>query len=136
MENKAPNSIAHYRAAAGLSQQELAEKVGAHWVTISKLERGKMQLTVDYMRKIGDALDVPAADLMALPPDGPAPSHGSEPKDQRIPIMMTRLEVAMIDNWMFANRIRSRAEAIRRLCAAGLEAETEKELIPVYRATP
>jgi hypothetical protein len=43
-----------------------------------------------------------------------------ELKDQRIPIMMTASEVAAIDDWSFANRIRSRAEAIRRLCQTGL----------------
>lgn len=41
-------------------------------------------------------------------------------KDQRIPILMTETEVAAIDDWMFAHRIKSRGEAIRRLCTIGL----------------
>lgn len=41
-------------------------------------------------------------------------------KDQRIPILMTESEVGAIDDWMFANRIKSRGEAIRRLCRIAL----------------
>ncbi|MGR9427736.1 hypothetical protein [Rhizobium leguminosarum] len=43
-----------------------------------------------------------------------------ELKDQRIPVMMTASEVTAIDDWSFENRIRSRGEAIRRLCQIGL----------------
>jgi metal-responsive CopG/Arc/MetJ family transcriptional regulator len=39
-----------------------------------------------------------------------------ELKDQRVTIMMTKSELALIDDWMFANRIRSRGEAIRQMC--------------------
>jgi hypothetical protein len=46
-----------------------------------------------------------------------------ELKDQRVPIMMTPSELEAIDDWMFKNRIRSRGEAIRRLCRVGLEAD-------------
>ena len=50
------------------------------------------------------------------PPEPPE----REPKDQRIPIMMSASDVKAIDDWAFANRIRSRAEAIRRLTRRGL----------------
>lgn len=43
-----------------------------------------------------------------------------ELKDQRVPIMMTESELTAIDDWSFKNRIRSRGEAIRRLCQIGL----------------
>ncbi|MBB2697691.1 UNVERIFIED_ORG: hypothetical protein GGI66_002351 [Rhizobium esperanzae] len=43
-----------------------------------------------------------------------------ELKDQRIPIMMSATELSAIDDWSFKNRIRSRGEAIRRLCQIGL----------------
>jgi metal-responsive CopG/Arc/MetJ family transcriptional regulator len=42
-------------------------------------------------------------------------------KDQRIPVMMTASEVKAIDDWMFANRLRSRSEAIRQLVAQSLK---------------
>jgi hypothetical protein len=47
-----------------------------------------------------------------------------ELKDQRVPIMMTPSELEAIDDWMFKNRIRSRGEAIRRLCQIGLATDT------------
>lgn len=43
-----------------------------------------------------------------------------EPKDLRIPIMMSASEVKAIDDWSFNNRIRTRAEAVRRLCQMAL----------------
>lgn len=43
-----------------------------------------------------------------------------ELKDQRVTIMFSKSELEMIDDWAFANRIRSRGEAIRRLCRTRL----------------
>ena len=48
-------------------------------------------------------------------------------KDQRIPVMMTAQEVAAIDDWMFAKRIRSRGEAIRQLVQLGLTARDNRQ---------
>ncbi|QRY66559.1 hypothetical protein JVX98_19380 [Ensifer sp. PDNC004] len=47
-------------------------------------------------------------------------TESRELKDQRVPIMMTPSEVSAIDDWSFQHRIRSRGEAIRRLCQIGL----------------
>jgi hypothetical protein len=46
----------------------------------------------------------------------------TEPKDQRVPVMMTASELKAVDDWSFEQRIRSRGEAIRRLIALGLKA--------------
>lgn len=46
-----------------------------------------------------------------------------ELKDQRVVTMMSPSELETIDDWMFKNRIRSRGEAIRRLCQVGLSAD-------------
>lgn len=43
-----------------------------------------------------------------------------ELKDQRVVVLMTPTESEAIDAWSFENRIRSKGEAIRRLCQAGL----------------
>jgi len=43
-----------------------------------------------------------------------------ELKDQRVVTMMSPSELEAIDDWMFQNRIRSRGEAIRRLCQVSL----------------
>lgn len=66
----APNRIRELRLEAGLSQQALGDAVGTSKMTISDLERGSMQLTVDYMRRIALALGVVPADLLP-PSDNP-----------------------------------------------------------------
>jgi hypothetical protein len=43
-------------------------------------------------------------------------------KTVRITQMMSEAEVKAIDDWSFANRIRNRSEAIRRLIELGLQA--------------
>jgi hypothetical protein len=43
-----------------------------------------------------------------------------EKKTLKFQMMMSPEEARILDEWMFANRIRSRAEAIRRLCKIGL----------------
>ena len=44
----------------------------------------------------------------------------AELMDQRVPIMMSKSELELLDDWMFSQRIRSRGEAIRRLVTAGM----------------
>jgi hypothetical protein len=51
----------------------------------------------------------------------------AEPKDNRIPIMMSDAEVQAIDDWRFTNRIPTRSEAIRRLAQRGLVFDTLRE---------
>lgn len=46
-----------------------------------------------------------------------------ELKTERIQLMMTPGELAAIDDWSFAMRIRSRSEAIRQLIELGLESK-------------
>lgn len=62
------NKIAEVRKQRQLTQQQLADKVGVHWMTISKLERGRMQLTQDWIEKIALALGVPLARLVSWDP--------------------------------------------------------------------
>lgn len=46
-----------------MTQQALADKLGIHWITVSKLERGVMQLTFSWLTKISDALGVTPNEL-------------------------------------------------------------------------
>jgi hypothetical protein len=46
----------------------------------------------------------------------------NETRDQRVPLLLTPSELKALDDWMFAQRIRSRGEAIRQLMQLGLEA--------------
>ncbi|MGB5903785.1 MAG: helix-turn-helix transcriptional regulator [Xanthobacteraceae bacterium] len=58
------NRIAEHRKKRGMTQQQLADALGIHWMTISKLERGKMQLTEGWLEHIGKELKVPIQDLI------------------------------------------------------------------------
>lgn len=44
----------------------------------------------------------------------------TEPKTIKFQLMLSESEAKAIDDWGFSNRIRTRAEAIRRLCQIGL----------------
>ena len=58
------NRIAEVRNARGMTQQELADQVGAHWITISKLERGIIKLTTEWLEKLATPLGVHAWELL------------------------------------------------------------------------
>jgi transcriptional regulator with XRE-family HTH domain len=49
-----------------MSQQRLGDAIGVSKMTISDLERGLIQLTVEHMRKIGAVLAVDPGDLLLL----------------------------------------------------------------------
>ncbi len=51
----------------------------------------------------------------------------NEPRDQRIPLLLTASELKELDDWSFEQRIRSRGEAIRRLIALGLAASKKQK---------
>lgn len=57
------NRIALIRKQRKMTQQDLADAIGAHWITISKLERGKLPLTAEWSEKIAEALKVDDTDL-------------------------------------------------------------------------
>lgn len=58
------NLIAVHRKKAGLSQQALADRIGSHWITVSKLERGKMRFSDEWRDKIATALGIDPLDLV------------------------------------------------------------------------
>lgn len=64
--SEAPNRIRALRMEAGLSQQALGDRISVTKVTISDLEKGNMQLTHEYMRRIAQALGVTPADLLPI----------------------------------------------------------------------
>lgn len=59
-----PNRILELRRGAGLSQEELAFRIGVSKMQISGMERGKRELTLTMMRKLADALGVDTVDLL------------------------------------------------------------------------
>lgn len=67
MSSAAPNYIRQIRKERGVSQEELAARISddATGATISRLESGRMALTLDWMVRIASALQVPVQDLIA-----------------------------------------------------------------------
>lgn len=62
----AMNRIAELRKQQGWTQEELAIRVGTTKMSISRLENGLTQLTVDWMQKLAKAFKCSAADLLDL----------------------------------------------------------------------
>lgn len=56
--------IGERRVAAGLTQEELAERGGLHWTYVSQIETGKRNPSFNVLRRIGKALGVPASQLL------------------------------------------------------------------------
>jgi transcriptional regulator with XRE-family HTH domain len=56
--------LQRYRAAAGISQEELALRAGVDRTFISRLERGVRQPTITTLINLAEALNVSAADLV------------------------------------------------------------------------
>lgn len=46
-----------------------------------------------------------------------------EPKNVRLPIMVSESEALAIDDWRFTHRVGTRSEAIRRLITTGIKSE-------------
>ena len=59
--------IAKFRKAAGLTQEQLADKLSVALETISRMERGVNTPSIKTLGRIGDALNVPARDF--FPPE-------------------------------------------------------------------
>lgn len=53
------------RVATGLSQEQLAERAGLHWTYVSQVERGRRNVSVDALRRIGLALGTSGSRLLA-----------------------------------------------------------------------
>lgn len=63
------NYLGAWREKRGLTQAELAEKVGTTGSVISLLESGDRQLSPKWLRKLAPALDVPLGYLLEHHPD-------------------------------------------------------------------
>jgi DNA-binding XRE family transcriptional regulator len=58
------DSIRRHRTAAGMSQEQLAEKADLHPVYIGKIERGEQWISLHALLRIAAALRVRARDLV------------------------------------------------------------------------
>ena len=53
-----------FRKKAGLTQEDLSEKVGVHEITVRRWELGQRQPRIEEVKKIAEALHVPETDLL------------------------------------------------------------------------
>lgn len=60
------NRIKELREGQGLSQEQLAKRVGTSQPQIKRLETGDRRLTEDWMRRVAKALGVRPADLISV----------------------------------------------------------------------
>ncbi|KAB7741633.1 helix-turn-helix domain-containing protein [Parvibaculum sedimenti] len=60
--------IRHFRRLRGMTQSELAHRIGTTAATVSRLETSDMTVSMDWLAKFADALDVQVADLISTPP--------------------------------------------------------------------
>ncbi len=64
--------VIKHRAALGLSQQELAERVGTSHSAISRIESGRHKTSVETLQRIAEALDLRLVlGFESGPPDRP-----------------------------------------------------------------
>ena len=59
------DAIRKRREAAGISQEELADRAELHRTYVSLVERSKRNVTVDALDRIASGLGVPASRLLA-----------------------------------------------------------------------
>jgi transcriptional regulator with XRE-family HTH domain len=110
-----PNRIRELRRVKHWSQDTLATQVGCSKVQISDLERGHVQLTVEWMRRLGPPLGVAPADLLT-------------PRDN--PFLLSDAEREMIERYRSASP--DLQESLARVTEAlipfrGAEVENEDE---------
>lgn len=72
--------IKQKRKAAGLTQEELAQKIGCATITIRQYESGKREPSIIVLGKLANALDVDIFDL--IPKDPEITTTSSLSKDQ------------------------------------------------------
>ena len=58
--------IRSLRKAGGITQEELGEKAGLNYKFIGELERGRVNVSLDSLQKIAEALGVKTGDLFSM----------------------------------------------------------------------
>jgi transcriptional regulator with XRE-family HTH domain len=65
--------IRQYREHRGLSQEQLAERMGTTKANISRVENYRQGYTQDFLEAAADAMQTDPASLLNRPPDTPDP---------------------------------------------------------------
>lgn len=62
------------RLAAGISQEELADRAGLHRTYVSSVERAQRNVTLENIFALASALGVPPSELVRIKEEGESPS--------------------------------------------------------------
>jgi transcriptional regulator with XRE-family HTH domain len=68
-------ALKHWREVRGLSQRELAERTGLHYVHIARLELGQGNPTVSTLETLAEALGVSVPELFTPPSKAKRPAR-------------------------------------------------------------
>lgn len=74
LSQKLGGRIRYFRAGAGMSQSALAQASGFTNGYLSDVERGKVNISINNLNSLADALNVPLAALLDCDPDEAAPT--------------------------------------------------------------
>ena len=72
--------LTRWRKAQGLSQQELARKIGISQAFVSSLELGRKQPSLQVLEELSRAMNVPIEVLLSNPPPPPETAPGERRK--------------------------------------------------------
>ncbi len=125
------NRVREWRRRNGLSIEELARRSHTTASQISKLERGKRRLTVDWMTRLAKALDCRREDLLPSEAQAPARSAPGLPLDRELLRRMARVLATYLQKEgleLSPPRFLETAMALHDLIAARPAARTLDEL--------
>ena len=80
LDRQVAERIRTVRKGNGIRQKDLAKAVGISHGALTNFEKGRRRISIDWLKKIADALDAPVAYFLE---DDPRPSAG-RPKERRL----------------------------------------------------
>jgi transcriptional regulator with XRE-family HTH domain len=85
--------IRQTRKSMGMSQMELGKRIGVSYQQIQKYENGKSHASVERLRQIANALDMPARDLLGTnAPPAEFPGAGLDEKELEILTLLRKIK--------------------------------------------
>lgn len=111
-----PANLRRLRVAAGLTQAELAEEAEIANETVSRLERGRIEPSIDLLRRLARALRVSESELVA---------RRASPKVSNLRVAERRL-LALVRNWDDAS-IEELVRAVKLIVGAARRAEQKRQ---------
>jgi DNA-binding Xre family transcriptional regulator len=76
-----PNALGYYQKRAGLTNEELASKVGVSTGHLVKLKNGTKRLNTDHLSAFAEALDCEQGQILEADPEGKSEENQSIVRD-------------------------------------------------------